>query len=130
MRQISTAEELDKAVKANDETAPTWREEEDLRSANKIFVIGQWSFVIDHLEKSGPLIGGAEAEGFGVDVRSEVTHSGAAVKASPAFAPPKGIRALSSRADSTFRAHNTGRVIAPSAAEETKAAYLAKTPDV
>ena len=83
------------------------------------------SLVIGHLEKSDPLLGGAEAEGFGVGVRGEVTHPGAARHPSQ-----EGIRAFRSHADSTFRAHNTGRVIAPSAAEETKAAYLAKTPDV
>jgi hypothetical protein len=51
---------------------------EALRSGPKIFVIGQWSFVIGHLEKSDPLLEGAEAEGFGVAVRGEVTHRGAA----------------------------------------------------
>ena len=58
-----------------------------LRSGYKIFVIGQWSFVIGHLEKSDRLLGGAETEGFGVGVRGEVTHPGAAGKASQAFTP-------------------------------------------
>jgi len=58
-------------------TERTQREVKALLSGYKIFVIGPWRFVIGHLEKSDPL-GGAEAEGFGVGVRGEVTHTGAA----------------------------------------------------
>jgi hypothetical protein len=38
-------------------------------------------------EELNPLLGGAEAEGFGVGIRHGRTHSGAAVKASQAFTP-------------------------------------------
>jgi len=49
----------------NGETVRGSRDEEGLRCGYKVFVIGKWLFVIGHLEKSDPLLGGAEAEGFG-----------------------------------------------------------------
>jgi hypothetical protein len=50
-KKINTTKGTLEEETARDETPPAGREEEDLRSVHKIFVIGQWSFVIGHLDE-------------------------------------------------------------------------------